>query len=182
MNDLLCAMLFLLFFTFFFLTSKMCYTCLARQKPILPWKNNLSLYINDMSSVTSDVDWIATLETSPDSDDWIKTFNYTILDLLLASHSSTLARKIPWMEEPGRLQSMRLLRVRYNWATSLSPFTFMHWRRKWQPTHSSVLAWRVPGTGEPGGLPSLGSHRVGYDWSDLAAAAAADLLFTGRIK
>ena len=48
MNDLLCAMLFLLFFTFFFLTSKMCYTCLARQKPILPWKNNLSLYINDV--------------------------------------------------------------------------------------------------------------------------------------
>ena len=52
----------------------------------------------------------------------------------LAPHSSTLVRKIPWMEEPGRLQSMGLLRVGHNWATPLSLFTFMHWRRKWQPT------------------------------------------------
>jgi len=52
----------------------------------------------------------------------------------MATHSSTLAWKIPWMEEPGRLQSMGLLRVRHNWATSLSLFTFTHWRRKWQPT------------------------------------------------
>ena len=44
-------------------------------------------------------------------------------------------------------------------------------------THSSVLAWRIPGTGEPVGLPSMGSHRVGHDWSDLAAVAAAGLLF-----
>ena len=48
--------------------------------------------------------------------------------------ASTLAWKIPWMEEPGRLQSMGSLRVRHDWATSLSLFTFMHWRRKWQPT------------------------------------------------
>ena len=52
----------------------------------------------------------------------------------MATHSSTFAWKIPWMEEPGRLQSMGLLRVRHDWATSLSLFTFMHWRRKWQPT------------------------------------------------
>ena len=52
----------------------------------------------------------------------------------MAPHSSTVARKIPWMEEPGRLQSMGLLRVRHDWATSLSFSTFMHWRRKWQPT------------------------------------------------
>ena len=65
---------------------------------------------------------------------------------------------------------MGSLRVGHDWATSLSLFTFMHWRRKWQP-HSSVLAWRIPGTGEPGGLLSTGSHRVGHDWSDLAAAA-----------
>ena len=52
----------------------------------------------------------------------------------MASHSSTLAWKIPWTEEPGRLQSMGLLRAGHNWATSLSLFTFMHWRRKWQPT------------------------------------------------
>ena len=52
----------------------------------------------------------------------------------MATHSSTLARKISWMEEPGRLQSMGSQRVGHNWATSLSRFTFMHWRRKWQPT------------------------------------------------
>ena len=48
--------------------------------------------------------------------------------------SSTLAWKIPWTEEPGGLQSMGSLRVRHDWATSLSLFTFMRWRRKWQPT------------------------------------------------
>ena len=52
----------------------------------------------------------------------------------MAPHSSTLAWKIPWMEEPGRLQSMESLRVRHNRANSLSLFTFMHWRRKWQLT------------------------------------------------
>ena len=52
----------------------------------------------------------------------------------MAPHSSTLAWKIPWTEEPGRLQSMGSLRVGHDWAASLSFFTFMHWRRKWQPT------------------------------------------------
>ena len=52
----------------------------------------------------------------------------------MAPHSSTVAQKIPWMEGPGRLQSMGSLRVRHNWATSLSLSTFTHWRRKWQPT------------------------------------------------
>ena len=52
----------------------------------------------------------------------------------MAPHSSTLAWKIPWTEEPGRLQSMGLLGVGHDWATSLSLFTFMHWRRKWQAT------------------------------------------------
>ena len=52
----------------------------------------------------------------------------------MAPHSSTLAWKIPWMEEPGRLQSTGLLRVGHGWVTSLSLFTFMHWRRKWQLT------------------------------------------------
>ena len=56
------------------------------------------------------------------------------LEKAMAPHSSTLAWKIPWMEEPGGLQSMGSLRVGRNWATSLSLFTFMHWRRKWQPT------------------------------------------------
>ena len=62
--------------------------------------------------------------------------NYTVifLEKAMATYSSTLAWKIPWMEEPGRLQSMGSLRVRHDWANSLSLFTFMDWRRKWQPT------------------------------------------------
>ena len=52
----------------------------------------------------------------------------------MAPHSSTLAWKIPWMEEPGRLQSMGSLRVEHDWVTALSLFIFMHWRRKWQPS------------------------------------------------
>jgi len=52
----------------------------------------------------------------------------------MATHSSTLAWKIPWTEEPGRLRSMGSLRVGHSLASSLSLFTFMHWRRKWQPT------------------------------------------------
>ena len=87
----------------------------------------------------------------------------------MAPHSSTLAWKIPWMEEPGRLQSMGSLRVWHDWATSLSLFTFMHWRRKWQPT-PVFLPGESQGRGEPGGLLSMGLHRVGHDWSDLAAA------------
>ena len=57
----------------------------------------------------------------------------------MATHSSTLAWKIPWMEETGGLQSMGLRRVRDDRATSLSLFNFMHWRRKWQPTQCSCL-------------------------------------------
>ena len=57
----------------------------------------------------------------------------------MATHSNTLAWKIPWTEEPGGLQSMGSLRVGHDWATSLSLFTFMHWRRKWQPTPVFLL-------------------------------------------
>ena len=56
------------------------------------------------------------------------------MEKAMAPHSSTLAWKIPWTEEPGALQSMGSLEVGHDWATSLSLFTFMHWRRKWQPT------------------------------------------------
>ena len=79
----------------------------------------------------------------------------------VATHSSTLAWKIPWTEEPGRLQSTGSLS-----RTRLSDFTFtfhFHALEKAMATHSSVLAWRIPGMAEPGGLPSLGSHRVGHD-------------------
>ena len=70
-----------------------------------------------------------------------------------APHSSTLAWKIPWTEEPGRLQSMGSLRVRHDWATSLSLFTLMHWRRKWQPTPVFL-------TGESQGWGSLVGFRL----------------------
>jgi len=88
----------------------------------------------------------------------------------MAPHSSTLAWKIPWLEEPGRLQSMGSLRVEHDWATSLSLFTFTHWRRKWQPT-PVFLPGESQGMEELGGLPSMGLHRVGHDCSDLATAA-----------
>ena len=79
----------------------------------------------------------------------------------MAPHSSTLAWKIPWMEEPGRLQSMGLLELD---MTERLHFHFsLHALEKEMATHSSVVAWRIPGTGEPGGLPSMGSHRVGHD-------------------
>ena len=99
-----------------------------------------------------------------------------IMEKAMAPHFSTLAWKMPWMEEPGGLQSMGLLRIGHDWATS---FTFhFHALEKEMETHSSILAWRIPGTGEPGGLPSMGSHRVGHDWSDLAAAAAGEINFS----
>ena len=79
----------------------------------------------------------------------------------MAPHSSTLAWKIPWMEEPGGLQSMGPLS-----QTRLSDFTFtfpFHALEKEMAAHSSVLAWRIPGTGEPGRLPTMGLHRVEHD-------------------
>ena len=91
----------------------------------------------------------------------------------MAPHSSTPAWKIPWMEEPGRLQSMGSLRVGHNLSDFTFTFTFhFHALEKEMATHSGVLAWRIPGMGEPGGLPSMGSLRVGHNCSDLAAAAA----------
>ena len=85
----------------------------------------------------------------------------------MAPHSSTLAWKIPWTEEPGKLQSVGSQRVGHAKSqTRLSDFTFtfhFHALEREMATHSSVLAWRIPGTGEPGGLPSMGSHRVGHD-------------------
>ena len=79
----------------------------------------------------------------------------------MAPHSSTLAWKIPWMEEPSRLQSLGLQSRK-----GLSDFIFtfhFHALEKEMATHSSVLAWRIPGLGDPDGLRSMGSHRVGHD-------------------
>ena len=87
-----------------------------------------------------------------------------VLTYLMAPHSSTLAWKIPWTEEPGRLQSMGSLRVGHDWVTSLSLFTFMHWRRKWQPTPVFL-------SGESQGWGSLvGCHLWGRTESDTTEA------------
>ena len=78
-----------------------------------------------------------------------------LMEKAMSAHSSSLAWKIPWMEEPGRLQSMGLLRVGHDSVTSLSLFTFMHWRRKWQPNPGFLL-------GESQGRGSLvGCHLWG---------------------
>jgi len=91
--------------------------------------------------------------------------NHTnILEKAMASHSSTLAWRIPWTEEPGRLQSLGSLRVGHDWATSLSPFTLMRWRRKWQPTPVFM-------PGESQGWGSLvGCRLCGRTGSDMTEA------------
>ena len=100
---------------------------------------------------------------------WSKNIPVTLSsEKALAPHSSTLAWKISWTEEPGRLQSMGSAKSQ-TWLSDLT-FTFhFHALEKAMAPHSNVLAWRIPATREPGGLPSTGSHRVGHDWSDLAA-------------
>ena len=85
----------------------------------------------------------------------------TLLEKAMAPYSSTLAWKIPWMEEPGGLQSMGSLE---SGTTERLHFHFsLSCMEKEMATHSSVLAWRIPGTAEPHGLPSMGSHGVGHD-------------------
>ena len=94
-------------------------------------------------------------------------FNYAcvrlsgwLMEKAMATHSSTLAWKIPWTEEPGRVQSMGSLRVRHSWATSLSPVTFMHWKRKWQPT--SVF---LPGESQGRGAWWAAIYGVTQSWT-----------------
>ena len=89
-------------------------------------------------------------------------YSYSLPQKAMAPHSSTLAWKIPWMAEIGRLQSMGSLRVGHDWATSLSFFTFMHWRRQWQPTPALL-------PGESQGQQSLvGCHLwVAQSWTRL---------------
>ena len=101
------------------------------------------------------------------------SFNWRLITLQYCGGSP--AWKIPWMEEPGGLQSMGSRKVRHDWATSLSLSRIGEGNGS--PLQCSCL--ENPRDGEPGGLPSTGSHRVGHDWSDLAAAA---LLRLGELK
>ena len=98
----------------------------------------------------------------------------------MTPHSSTLAWKIPWTEEPGGLQSMGSLGVGHDWATSLSLFTSMHWRRKWQPTPVFLPgesqgwgAWWAAVSGVPQSrtrlkrLSSSSSSKMWHNWTYL---------------
>ena len=115
------------------------------------------------------------------------------LEKEMATHSRTVAWKIPWTEEPGRLQSIGSQRVGHEWVTSLSYSQrglprWRYWKRNCLPvqemqetqvwslgreddleegmaTPSSILAWGIPWTEEPGRLQFIGSHRVRHDWS-----------------
>ena len=101
------------------------------QCPLSWWWAGRSGMVQTMKSQSVRHDWVFELN-------WCLCINiehlFSFWEKAMAPCSSTLAWNIPWTEEAGRLQSMRLLRVRYDWATSLSFFTFMSWRRTWQPT------------------------------------------------
>ena len=118
----------------------------------LIWSSIVPLYLLTGTNFAPDPEW---------------KFGQTVRFLLekaIAPHSSTLAWKIPWMEEHSRLQSMGSLGVKHDWATSLSLFIFMHWRRKWQPTLVFL-------PGESQGLGSLvGCCRWGHTESDTTEA------------
>ena len=94
---------------------------------ILFFKSVRTRQLNVRSFALSSTQWLPVLY-------FILPSTHVLWEKAVAPHFSTLAWKIPWMEEPGGLQSMESLGVRHDWATSLSLFTFMHWRRKWQPT------------------------------------------------
>ena len=86
----------------------------------------------------------------------------------MAPHSSTLAWKIPWMEEPGRLQSMGSLWVGHDWKTSFSLFTFMHWRRKWQSSNAwNLLQCSCLENPRDGGAWWPAIYRVTKSWTQL---------------
>ena len=93
------------------------------------------------------------------------------LENWMATHSSILAWKIPWAEEPGGLQSTGWQRVGHDWATNTFTFHFPALEKE-MATHSSVLARRIPGTGEPGGLPSMGLQ----SWTRLKRLSSSSVL------
>ena len=107
--------------------------------------------------------------------DFAFTFHFHALEKEMATHSSVLAWRIPGTGEPGGLPSMGSHRVGHDWETSLSLFTFMHWRRKWQPTPKKKKK-RIPWAQEPGGLQPMGLQRVWHDCLiSLCACFPADL-------
>ena len=105
-------------------------------------------------------------------------FKHTLVShrIKFVKSHSTLTRTIPWSEEPGRLQSMGSLRVGHDWVTSLSLFTFMHWRRKWQPTPVFL-------PGESQGRGSLVGIRLwGHTESDMTEWLSSSSSSSSRIE
>ena len=131
------------------LASRFCWMILQKNLSVNFWKNWKS---DGLPS------------NGPFCNNKIQEYSSGTVEKAMAPHSSTLAWKIPCMEEPGRLQSMGLLGVRHDWATSLSLFTFMHWRRKWQPTPVFL-----PGESQGGGS-LVGCHLWGRTESDTTEA------------
>ena len=139
-------------------------THILLMKCLLTWGKTLlpsGLHFNSHKGVSLPILYIAIHITTLFSFKCHLNFNS---EKAMALHSSTLGWKIPWTEEPGRLQSMGSQRVGHDWATSLSLFTFIHWRRKWQPTLMLL-------PGESQGRGSLvGCHLRGGTESDTTEA------------
>ena len=164
-------MIVLLTSLFFLLTAYLLNVSLGMDQQKHSWKCecSLTLFLISYIKLIISSDNVKTLDTVRRKFiiKTVGTFLYIVLivKVKVAQSCPTLCNpwRITWMEEPGGLQSRGSRRVGHDWATSLSLFTFMHWRRQWQPTPVFL-------PGESQGRGSL----VGslHDWSDLAAAAA----------
>ena len=91
----------------------------------------------------------------------------------MAPHSSPLAWKIPWTEEPGRLKSMGLWKVGHDWATSLSLFTFTHWRRKWHPLQCSCLENPRDGGARWAAVYGVAQSRTRLKWLSSSSSSSS---------
>ena len=111
-------------------------------RKLLLWCKDLTVFINYIKLIHKNTglffwivkEWVICVITYIKEKKNYSDSHPTTLEKEMATHSSPLAWRIPWTEEPGGLQSMGSWRVGNDWATSLSLFTFMHWRRRWQPT------------------------------------------------
>ena len=136
----------------------------APQNKVWPYFHHFPIYFPNIKFILDSFFFFRDTTHSFGTSVWIRKRCSLELEKAMATHSSTLAWKIPSTEEPGRLLSMGLHRVGHDWATSLSLFTFMHWRRKWQPTPVFL-------PGESQGQQSLlGCHLWGCTESDMTEA------------
>ena len=115
---------------------------------------------------------------------WNWVCNYRNIMLLCregdAPHSSTLAWKTPWTEDPGGLQSVGSRRVGHDWVTSLSLFIFLHWRRKWQPT-PVFLPGESQGRGSlVGSVHGVAQSRTRLKWLSSSSSSLCQTAGTGR--